>query len=329
MTLILFVPLLLLMFLANLGERRRVWRFFSYLTNLLASVVWVTAGTLLVAGVMPMPQRRTLQTLKSPPHVQAMGWVMLVVGVLSLIAMVPWVRRKLRWPSHGFDPLSSPTHATTLLISLWLMGVAVGQWAAFWGMKDIFKEMPHLSLLDVTLQGVGEVLLALIGVGWLIRRGSGEVVRRLGFGEIKAWHWLLIAAAISGMYSLNLIYGIGSYLFNPGGMKEVEEINKALLGGMFSPWGAVVIGLSAGIGEEMVFRGALQPRLGIVITSFLFMLSHTQYAFSLGVVLIFLLGVILGLLRRYVNLTVAILTHAGYDAIMVFLVMLAQKLAGG
>ncbi len=328
MTFALFIPLLILMFVANLGERGGIWRVISFLTNLIADLTWILVAVALAAG-MGLEVSGRVPLKRADLHLEAAGWVLLAVGVLALFAMLPSVRKRLRVPGRGFDPYSSTTHAAALLLGLWLVGIGVGQWAAFWKVGNALEGIPRLSLADIVLQGMGEVLLALVGVGWLVRRSTREVFRRLGFGSVKGWHWIVIAAAIAGMYSLNIIYGIGSYLLDPKGIKEIEEINKALLGGMFSPWGALAIGISAGIGEEMIFRGALQPRIGIVGASFLFMLSHTQYAFNAGVLLIFFLGIVLGLLKKRLNLTAAILAHAGYDTIAVLAVVLAQKLSGG
>lgn len=326
--LFLFVPLLILLLLANLGEGHKIWKVISFLLNLLFSLAWVFAGLGMVM-YQRVARGGHIALGVSSMHLKNAGWVALAIGLLSLLVFVPNVRRKLRWRSHGFDPYAHPPHATALLMALWLFGMGAGQWVMFWGVQDIPKGIPHLSLWEVASQGAIEALMALIGIGWLVRRGWKDALRRLGFGGMKAWYWVLAAAAISAVYSLNLAYGVTMYLVDPQKVKEIEEINRALLGGVYTPWGALTLGVSAGIGEEMVFRGALQPRLGIVLTSFLFMLAHTQYALSPGVVLIFLIGVVLGLLRRYANLTVAIVAHAGYDALAVMLISLAQKLAGG
>src|SRR3712207_7337034 len=66
---------------------------------------------------------------------------------------------------------------------------------------------------------------------------------------------------------------------------------------------ALLIGLGAGLGEETLFRGAVQPVLGILGTSVLFASMHIQYGPSLLLVHVFLLSVGLGLLRRYINTT--------------------------
>jgi membrane protease YdiL (CAAX protease family) len=75
-----------------------------------------------------------------------------------------------------------------------------------------------------------------------------------------------------------------------------------------------MVGLSAGIGEEITMRGALQPKLGIGLTALLFALLHVQYSWF-GMLVILLFGVALGLLRRATSTTVVMAVHTLYDVL--------------
>ena len=75
---------------------------------------------------------------------------------------------------------------------------------------------------------------------------------------------------------------------------------------------ALLLGVSAGLGEEIAIRGALQPRLGIVLCAVLFASAHVQYSWF-GMLTIGLLGVLLGGIRAGTNTTTAIVVHALYD----------------
>jgi len=77
------------------------------------------------------------------------------------------------------------------------------------------------------------------------------------------------------------------------------------------PW--VLLAVSAGVAEEILFRGALQPRLGLLLTSLLFTATHLQYGLSIVLAVILLGGLSLGLLRKHANTTTAILCHVTYD----------------
>jgi membrane protease YdiL (CAAX protease family) len=83
------------------------------------------------------------------------------------------------------------------------------------------------------------------------------------------------------------------------------------------PLGAVILGACAGIGEEALFRGAIQPRYGIVLTSLAFALVHSQYGLSFVILGLFLVGVTLGIERKYFGTPAAMMTHAIFNVIAV------------
>ena len=82
----------------------------------------------------------------------------------------------------------------------------------------------------------------------------------------------------------------------------------------------------AAVGEELLFRGALQPVLGLGLTSVLFALIHVQYGITPFLLIVLILAVILGLIRRYFSTTIAIFVHVGYDFVLGMLVLLASFL---
>ena len=86
------------------------------------------------------------------------------------------------------------------------------------------------------------------------------------------------------------------------------------------------ISLSAGIGEEILFRGALQPILGIWWASFIFTVAHFRsgqfhsmnwqklvYATS-----VFIAGLFLGYVFIEIGLVAAIVTHASVNVVSLF-----------
>jgi uncharacterized protein len=58
------------------------------------------------------------------------------------------------------------------------------------------------------------------------------------------------------------------------GVREAYRETIVPLFGQLHPLGAVAIGLAAGVGEEWLFRGVLQPLLGVVLSSVVFGLAH-------------------------------------------------------
>jgi membrane protease YdiL (CAAX protease family) len=76
----------------------------------------------------------------------------------------------------------------------------------------------------------------------------------------------------------------------------------------------------AGVGEEIVFRGMIQPWLGILTTSFMFIALHGYISYSswpkvvFGLILLSV-GTLLGVLGEYVGLLSAIVAHILYDIV--------------
>ncbi len=83
----------------------------------------------------------------------------------------------------------------------------------------------------------------------------------------------------------------------------------------------VFISICAGVGEEIFFRGAIQPLLGIWLTSFLFVLLHGYLnPFNLpltyyGIYMILVIGV-LGLMTEHLGILTAVIAHTIIDVIL-------------
>jgi uncharacterized protein len=106
--------------------------------------------------------------------------------------------------------------------------------------------------------------------------------------------------------------------------RAVSEIN-------FSPFDRIQISLFAGVGEELLFRGAIQPLLGIWITSVLFIGIHGYFKFkSSGHIffglMMFGLSVMLGFLFEIAGLVAAMTAHAVYDVVMLWWVNNRRKI---
>ena len=94
------------------------------------------------------------------------------------------------------------------------------------------------------------------------------------------------------------------------------------------------ISLAAAIGEELLFRAALQPLLGVWITSIVFLLTHTPvYQFKklnratlVQAAGVFGASVALGFIYQYVGLLAAIMVHTGLDVVGLYVVR--NSLAG-
>lgn len=142
------------------------------------------------------------------------------------------------------------------------------------------------------------------------------VPREIGFGlllGIGAWVVVLVA----------LILAAGA-LWLAGGEDAVPKAPPALVPFIAGLPIAVrfLISLSAGFVEESFFRGFLQPRVGIVLSTLFFALAHLSYGQPFMLIGITLLSLIYGLLVKWrQNLWPAIAAHALFDGVQLLVVV--------
>jgi hypothetical protein len=209
-----------------------------------------------------------------------------------------------------------PSHSLRLSARLILAGLllAVPGWFA---LRDVLADESQSLMGQLTLGTglIGYVLLALAAVGFLVRRDFKATLDRLGLRPLTLTDVATIVLGVAGLLLMNHGADWIQQRAFPDLWKRDQAFNEALAGGL-SGTQAVLLGMSAGIGEEITMRGALQPRLGLVLTSLLFASLHVQYSWY-GMVVIFLLGMVLGTIRRRTSTTAAMAVHVLYDIVAV------------
>ncbi|MDQ2682926.1 MAG: CPBP family intramembrane metalloprotease [Chloroflexota bacterium] len=168
-------------------------------------------------------------------------------------------------------------------------------------------------------QGLFFVALAFVAVGYKIDRTWETALQRLGLVKptLKG-----TAVAVGAAFAGFVISGVSSQLTRVTNSEYADSIERSLeVMTTSSPSliAAPLIGLSAGFGEELLFRGALQPRYGLILTSLLFAMLHAQYGFSFITLGTFLLGYVLGIVAIRYGTTHAIIAHAIYNAAAVII----------
>ncbi len=182
------------------------------------------------------------------------------------------------------------------------------------------SDVPSVGIADLVLQAAAELGVAYAAVGWWFARSLSQATERLGLRLPTRRTWLAAGGFLVAAFVAVAIGGLIIEVVQPEVADELEPVTDELTADVQNPVGAAVLGLSAGVGEEAIFRGALQPRFGIPLTSMLFALVHApQYGFSLAIFSLFVVGVLLGLERRYFGTTAAILTHAAFNALVVLI----------
>ncbi|HEX7182800.1 MAG TPA: CPBP family intramembrane glutamic endopeptidase [Thermoanaerobaculia bacterium] len=143
-----------------------------------------------------------------------------------------------------------------------------------------------------------------------------SVPREIGLGVllgVAAWVVVLVG-----------IVAIALLLMAMGADEALPKAPPALV-----PWIAglpivvrLMISLSAGVVEEWFFRGFLQPRIGIALSTAFFVLAHFSYGQPFMLVGITILSLLYGLLVKWrQNIWPAIAAHVLFDAVQLLVVI--------
>jgi membrane protease YdiL (CAAX protease family) len=242
-------------------------------------------------------------------------WLPSLAGILLLLRPV----RSLLARILPIDP-DSPVDAVALSLSMLIvinlmvtLGVGLDNLAKLLAAEEGADD-GSATIAMLWIQQLMMALTAAIGVGWLTRRRWGDTLVRLGL-VLPTGRQVAIGLSV-GLVLVPMVVLL-EYLASLLGVQadqDVERLTEELLGALFeTPWGIVTLGLAAALGEEPLFRGAAQPKFGLILTALLFALLHSNYGITLSTGIVFLLGLILGLLRIRHNTSTAMIAHAVYN----------------
>lgn len=226
-------------------------------------------------------------------------------ATLAVLLVPPLGSRFLRLL--GLDPASPVHRVVAVAFVLTVLDAA----ALFMELREAGPvEIPFYPS-DPFVSVTTDVALALAGVGFGLVRGFRESLARLDVRRISR-RQLLMAVLVAAIFQVIV-----------GGLEYVESVLLPTVHALedrfgyefvgLPPWvGAVLTSIAAGVGEEVLFRGALQPRLGVVLTAVLFGALHVQYQVP-GMIVIVLIGIGLGLVKERTSTTFVIIVHVLYD----------------
>ena len=289
--------------LANFGERYATARILTLIVGA------VLSGLSLAVGLLGSLLRLLAYSAgtESAEHLRLAEQTLIpfaAAGILGLVYLWPAAQRALA----RILPIrpGSPVTYLTVVIGLLLVAQQLGAQV---------EQQPPLTYGELLAQDIPFLILACVGVGIFSRRSPRETLVRLGLLPPTRKRWWVVALAAIGIF-LAIAFAIES-LANavaPEQQKRVTDVSNVLFSHFNNPAAIIFLGVLAGVVEETLFRGAMQPRLGIIVTSILFAALHTQYALSFATLEVFVLGLGLGWLRKQSGSTLpGMVTHAGYD----------------
>ncbi len=312
-----FILLLVVGFIGWLGQWGRQNKFARYGVYGVIGFLSLGAlalGSIILSGIFA-PLFFTFHISMAP-----LGLLFLSVGILGVLSLIPPVRKLLSITLFkGLEP-DTPAHTWALFMygsALLFTGVSI---VAFYSPSAIISNLKSTPLmLSVGYNTVGFLMFSILAVGIGIHLSWPEVFKRLGLtGLAPKTIGILLGISVVLWFSMQTFEDTLLTFISADMKATLQQIVDAmrLTGSMPSILlKGVLVGLGAGIGEETLFRGLMQPVFGILPTALLFALIHLHYGPTLLLLELFIVGIILGLIRNRLNTTAAIIVHSSFDII--------------
>ena len=177
------------------------------------------------------------------------------------------------------------------------------------------------SAESLMLGSVPFLVIALASAGPAVRRSLRQTAERLGLWPLRLPWWVIgIGIGLALVPVGDWVAGLLANLTSPECLQQQQQVQQAITGTARTTLEQVGVALAAGVCEETLFRGALQPRIGILLSSALWASYHLQYTCnglpSSSNLYILLLGLVFGVLRKWGGLWPAVLAHTVYDGVI-------------
>jgi len=252
----------------------------------------------------------------SPKSFYYMGGGLIFSGAAGGLLLLKRVRRALPLP---IDP-NSTLHATGLFVIVQLSVIIVFFALAQNPIEDTGKDY-SITNIELVINMLFYFIIAFLAVGFPLRRNFGETVKRLALARPTFIGLGLAILFCIILIVVDMLFSAAEAHFFPEVHHRLNEILETITLSLSKNMVAVLLfGISAGVGEELVFRGALQPRYGILLTSLFFSLMHTSlYGLTLATASTFVAGILFGLLRKMTDTTTPIIAHTLYDIMVTVL----------
>jgi hypothetical protein len=340
-----FAPFAILGALAYMGAKNGVAAVFCYLWLAILAFLVLFVNFALVLATFITGDANTVQpgsnpsTVFKPGMLPALGWAALLLGLVAIISALMLLRpvRVLLARIMPIDPDNFVHKIALPMLTLIMLGSFVP--LIVLGGRPPLLEVVNSGMLesasgeavqvqpqDLIYQFVWTIPAALIAAGWPVARRFRAVMVRLGMVRPT------LAQAAFGVVAGVVLAALAAYVIDPAitwfwqsmgwQTTDVEAFGK-LMSNVITPVGAVLIGVTAGIGEEMAVRGLLQPRIGLIASNLVFTSLHAmQYGLD-ALLSVFIIGLVLGIIRARSNTSTSAIVHGVYD----FVLVLASALA--
>jgi uncharacterized protein len=289
---------------------------------LLAGITVALAGVTLVDPTLgPRPRRSEVVEALIPallPLIGALGALLVLPALLLLRGVRVALARVL--------PLDPDTfrHWLGLVALVWFTLMPIASMPLLGGQPPMQALIERSGGLDEgalpvwydSLYGLGWTLVLCLGaVGYPAWVRLGPALARLGL-TWPGWRAILAGIALS-VLMVPVFLGVDALaavaVESVGLARTSSAWIEQLFGRGFGVSGALAAALAAGLGEELIWRGVIQPRYGLVLAALGFAAMHGFQYGPDGLISVLIAGLVLGLVRQRSNTTTAAVVHGGYD----------------
>jgi membrane protease YdiL (CAAX protease family) len=255
---------------------------------------------------------------------------LLLAGLTAAAILRASERRGLRAPALGLDGSSDWAIRRALVALTLTLALYFGVFSSLGAIGlDLAPDLESLTVWS--LFWIHLIMLAALGVWFLLGFAGAPSVRAPDLPRIAwrqfgldgaAWPRELALGVLTGALGWAVVMGILLLLtamalaLGWGGLLP-EQPPALVLWIVSLPWMVrLMVAVSAGVVEELFFRGFLQPRIGILASTALFGLAHLGYGepfLLVGIVLLSLGFAYLTVWRG--NIWAAVMAHFLFDAI--------------
>jgi uncharacterized protein len=324
-----FLPFYFAIIAANLDRTHAAWRWVTYATLITINLMFLGGGLLamlaselLLGRYMPVP---TPSTGTGFADTLGIGFFFFLSGAIGMTLLIPGVAAAMIRALRLKLDADNLVHQVALVLAVWLIGGTIGQMFFLTQLSvEQFAADNAVTMGALWEQGIAFVLFAILGVGLGLRRGLGETLERLGVTMMTPRQFAIALGVTVAALLWDSLLSFAWQAVSPDSYERISGMSELLFADLITPLGALSIGLTAGIGEELLFRGAIQPRFGLWLTTLLFTVGHTQYELTPALFSVFLIGLVLGIVRQRENTTTAILIHVLYNTSVVVIELVGR-----
>lgn len=275
-------------------------------------VVGIFGGVEILAGALLLLAWPAISD--GSPGFATLVATVLGLGLITCLLLVPGIRRVLS------RVLPTSADSVVDLAGLFvLLHVLGGSLALLIGADSIalaqqgLEDAGSLTIPGLLIESIQYPILAFFAVGIFITRGFRASVDRLGLRLPSLKYVGLALLLVVFAFATDVLFQSLMERFQPEALANMNELIETMFGDLRNPAGALAVGVTAGVGEELLLRGAIQPRFGVFLTSAVFTVIHLQYGFTFALLQIFIFSLLLGLLRMRGGTVAAMITHTVYN----------------